>query len=333
MNSECVNIYRCPYSKSKLVMNVLQTLHSDILEGSLDDESGKSYKIVNGIPLFLAQDYLSDEEKYVHQEYQNMSGYYDNAIEWLFDSFYENEQNLRNKMIDLLEINEDHKVLEVGCGSGRDSVYIANRLGLGGALFLQDISEKMVSIADKKIRDSNSACTVNCFVSSATYLPFPDKYFDSLYSFGGFNEFSDPIATFKEFDRVVKPGGKIVVGDENIAPWLDNTEYAEIIKTNNPIFRRTSLPLKYLPINAKEVAIRWILGSCFYLIDFRVGTNPPQLNLDLPHKGWRGGSLRTRYFGQLEGVNPETKRMAIEVAKKSGLSLSDWLDKAIRNSI
>ncbi|HNB23630.1 MAG TPA: methyltransferase type 11, partial [Candidatus Melainabacteria bacterium] len=78
--------------------------------------------------------------------------------------------------------------------------------------------------------------------------------------------------------------------------------------------------------------VRWLLGSCFYLIDFRVGNGPPPLNLDLPHKGRRGGTMRTRYFGQLEGVSTEAKELAMEAAKKKNVSLHAWLDELVRSA-
>ena len=40
--------------------------------------------------------------------------------------------------------------------------------------------------------------------------------------------------------------------------------------------------------------------------------------------------MRTRYFGQLEGVTQEAKQMAIEAAKKRGVSLHQWLDELVR---
>ena len=42
--------------------------------------------------------------------------------------------------------------------------------------------------------------------------------------------------------------------------------------------------------------------------------------------------MRTRYFGRLEGVTPEAKEMAIEAARRSGLSLHQWLDTVVRQA-
>ena len=61
--------------------------------------------------------------------------------------------------------------------------------------------------------------------------------------------------------RVVKQGGRIVFGDESLPPWLEGTEFGEMIVTNNPLFKH-KLPLEHLPINAREVTLRWLLGGC-----------------------------------------------------------------------
>ena len=55
----------------------------------------------------------------------------------------------------------------------------------------------------------------------------------------------------------------------------------------------------------------------------------PCFNIDIIHKGRRGGSPRTRYFGQLEGVTSETKQNVQKAAAEAGLSVHEWLERAI----
>ena len=65
---------------------------------------------------------------------------------------------------------------------------------------------------------------------------------------------------------------------------------------------------------------------------FAKGEGPPPLNLDLPHQGWRGGTMRSRYYGVLEGVTPEAKALARDAAAADGLSVHEWLDRLVRNA-
>jgi hypothetical protein len=120
-----------------------------------------------------------------------------------------------------------------------------------------------------------------------------------------------------------------VVGDESVGPWLRDQEFGKIVTTNNPLFGN-KLPIETLPASARDVTVRWIMSNCFYVMTFRKGDGPPPLNLDLPHKGWRGGTMRSRYFGVLEGVTPEAKELARKAAAKAGVSLHEWLDRLVK---
>lgn len=324
--------YLCPYSRLPLEL-VESRVPGKCGDMVYVNNSGDEYPIVDGVPQFFLRGKLTEGEQAAIIEYDHTLSYYDVHLDWLFKSFYEDEGSIRNAMVDLLEISPTSRVLEVAAGTGRDTGYIASRLNDRGVLYVQDLAPTMVQAARTRLEAPEYQCELQFFVSSASHLPFADGFFDAVYSFGGFNEFSNPSASLQELTRVVKPGGKVVFGDENVAPWLDDTEYAEIIKTNNPIFRRTSLPLAFLPINSRSVCVRWVIGGCFYVIDFKVGDGAPRLNLDLHHKGWRGGSMRTRFFGQLEGVNPETKKRIIAAAKESGKSVYQWLDDALNDAM
>jgi ubiquinone/menaquinone biosynthesis C-methylase UbiE len=300
--------------------------------------SGAVYTIQDGVPDFISEGMLSESEAATQKEYQHVADQiYDVAVDWQFASFYETEDAVRESMVDLLRIetlNRNPKVLEIGCGTGRDSFRIARRIRAGD-FFAQDLSSNMVHKTQRRLEQDcqqlGLTCDVYYFVSSGTYLPFPDRYFDAVFHFGGFNNFADQKKSMVEIARIVRTGGRVVIGDESLPPWLEGTEFGEIVTTNNSLFRN-KVPLDSLPSNAREVVVRWVIGSCFYLIDFTVGEGTPPLNLDLPHEGWRGGTMRTRYFGRLEGVTSEAKQMAIEAARRSGLSLHQWLDKVVRQA-
>jgi ubiquinone/menaquinone biosynthesis C-methylase UbiE len=289
-----------------------------------------------GVPVFLPFELLSETERETQAEYDaSAEQKYDAAVDWLFQSFYENENDVREQMIDLLHLTPDAKVLEIGSGTGRDSFRIARKLGEQGEFFVQDLSEQMVLKTRERLEAERGklalSAKIDYFVSTARFLPFPKGFFDAVFHFGGFNNFSEPKKTLAEMTRIVKQSGRVVFGDEALPPWLDGTEFGEMIITNNPLFKH-KVPLEYLPLNAREVTLRWVLGGCFYLIEFKVGDGPPPADIDLPHKGWRGGTMRTRYYGRLEGVTPEARQMAIEAAKTQGVSVHEWLDSVVRKA-
>jgi ubiquinone/menaquinone biosynthesis C-methylase UbiE len=307
----------------------------EIKSGELSAESGAGYPIHDGVPHFLSPAMLSKIEADTQNEYEAVAEkIYDTAVDWLFASFYEDEDKVREGMIDHLDLKRGSKVLEIGCGTGRDSFRIARRIGTG-EFYVQDLSPKMVYKTRDRLEADRGrldlACEIHPFVSTARHLPFADGTFDAVFHFGGFNNFEEPKKCMEEMARITKKGGKVVVGDESVPPWLEGTEFGEIVTNNNAMFEHKA-PLESLPANARNVCVRWVLGGCFYLIEFAVGEGTPPLNLDLPHEGWRGGTMRSRYFGRLEGVTPEAKKLAIDAAKKSGKSVHAWLDEVVRKA-
>jgi len=337
MKRELLEVYVCPVSHSRLSFSGAGPAElEEITEGELVSAAGAHYVVRQGVPVFLPFALLSETERETQAEYDaSAEQKYDAAVDWLFRSFYENEDDVREQMIDLLRLAPDAKVLEIGSGTGRDSFRIARKLGERGEFFVQDLSEQMVLKTRERLEAERGklglSAKIDYFVSTARFLPFPEGFFDAVFHFGGFNNFSEPKKALAEMTRIVKQGGRVVFGDEALPPWLYGTEFGEMIIANNPLFKH-KVPLEYLPLNAREVTLRWVLGGCFYLIDFKVGDGPPPADIDLPHKGWRGGTIRTRYYGRLEGVTPEARQMAIEAAKTQGVSVHEWLDSVVRKA-
>jgi len=297
--------------------------------------TGLEFRVVDGVAHLIQpeRESYSAEEARENRYYETTARGYDAAIDWLFRSFFEDEAAVRRQLVDLLEIAPNHRVLETGAGTCRDTVGIAQRLGPRGELYAQDLSPSMLAIGRSRMQDEGlldpSERRVEFFVGNAAHLPFADGYFDAAYHFGGFNVFSDKRKALGEMARVVRVGGKVVVGDEGIAPWHRETEYGDILINSNPLYAHVA-PLECLPECARDVRVRWLIGDAFYVIDFRVGDGPPRVDLELPIPGKRGGTHRTRYHGNLEGVTPEAKEMARRAAEASGLSLHEWLDQAVR---
>jgi ubiquinone/menaquinone biosynthesis C-methylase UbiE len=308
----------------------------EVEAGSLVSTAGRRYPIRNGIPDLTPSDSLTQVEAETRAEYDRVAeDIYDRAVDWQFKAFLEDEDKVRETMVDMLGLAPAMKVLEVGCGTGRDSFRLARRLGPAGELHMQDLSPRMVEVCRDKMGGYAETMKLECAfeysASSATGLPYEDATFDAVFHFGGFNHFGDLKKGAAELARVAKKGGRILIGDEAVAPWLKGTEFDAIVSTNNALFK-ADIPLYALPASARDVTARWLIANCFYVIAFAKGEGPPPLDLDLKHAGSRGGSLRTRYFGVLEGVSLEAKALVREAAAKAGVSTHDWLDAQLRSA-
>jgi ubiquinone/menaquinone biosynthesis C-methylase UbiE len=329
MRPQELEIYRCPETGEALRLQSVSEAKEPIISGVLVSAKGKEYQIKDGIPDLTYPPDLADSDAHARAFYDERVEAYDKNLHLTFQTHGEDEQKVRNMFVDTLELKPSYRVLEISCGTGRDSELIAQRLGPDGLLCLQDIASAMLRRCQKRLAGMDVPTSYG--VSNACYLPYPDKYFDALYSFGGLGEFSDIKRSLAEMVRVCKVGAKIVVGDESMPPWLRQTEFAAILSLTNKQFL-ANVPLEHMPVEAREVCLRWVIGGVFYLLDFKVGQGEPTADFDFEIPGPRGGTYRTRYLGQLEGVSLETKRLAELAREKRGVSMHDWLDAVVREA-
>ncbi len=321
-----LDAYVCPATKKALTLQVREERNGEIISGSLVSPAGMEYPIMDGVPDLTYPARLSDTEEHVRAFYDARGDAYDENLHFTFDTHGENETEVRNKFVDALDLQPSSRVLEIACGTGRDSEVIAPKLGVDGEFCLTDISPELLSRCRKKLK---ADVPLVYSLSNALYLPYPDHYFDAVYSFGAIGEFSDIKKCITEMVRVSKVGAKIVIGDESIPPWLLDTEFAKILLATNKQFS-ARVPLESMPVEARDVRLRWLIGGVFYLIDFKVGDGEPKGNFDIVIPGVRGGTLRTRYFGLLESVTPETKKLIEQARAKRGISMHQWLEEVIK---
>lgn len=102
------------------------------------------------------------------------------------------------------------KVLDVGCGTGNFSIKLAR---LGCKVTGIDLSEKMLDIARRKAKKEH--LDIEFYNMDVYRLEFPDGCFDGVFSMAAFEFIKEPLKAYREMYRVVKPGGKILIGTIN----------------------------------------------------------------------------------------------------------------------
>jgi len=300
-------------------------------EGGLSCPQGHHYPYVPGsrIPVFAKSN--DDSNEY---STNNAAEIHDNSLRWVFSTFGVGEAEFRERLIARLQLTAGQKLLVTGAGAGNDLPYLAQRLGQGGEIHAIDIAQQMLVAGAERHREGVEAngVAISFAVGDATRLPYADKYFDAAYHFGGINLFSNIRQGIAEMARVVRIGGTVVFGDEGLAPWLRNTEYGRMLITNNPLYA-CDIPLDALPESARDVHVGWELGNCFYVVDFTLDQGPPPIDIDVPHVGIRGGSIRSRYFGQLEGVAPSLRDRLYAEAQRQGVSRVALLERLLESEL
>ena len=99
-------------------------------------------------------------------------------------------------------------VLDVGTGSGRFAIYLAQR---GINVIAVDSSKEMVKIAQKKAQREGCQHRIQFIVSDIENLPFKDKSFDGVCSIFVLIHFAYRDYAVSELSRVLKPGGIMVL--------------------------------------------------------------------------------------------------------------------------
>jgi demethylmenaquinone methyltransferase / 2-methoxy-6-polyprenyl-1,4-benzoquinol methylase len=113
----------------------------------------------------------------------------------------------------LAAIQEGQHVLDVGCGTGRGTVGLAQAVGSRGRVDALDLTEAMLEQAHNKLDKLKLSDRVYLKQGNARELPYPNETFDLVYN--GYMFDLIPLDGFLpillEMARVLKPGGKLVL--------------------------------------------------------------------------------------------------------------------------
>ena len=140
-----------------------------------------------------------------------MLGYADADLDWLPKSALESFAGTGNPL-SMGRLNPGEVVVDLGCGAGVDALLAARQVGPPGRVIAVDMTEAMLA----KTRIGALALglgNVDTRFGYAEALPVESGSVDILISNGVINLCPDKVAVMQEVWRVLKPGGRIQVGD------------------------------------------------------------------------------------------------------------------------
>lgn len=120
--------------------------------------------------------------------------------------------DLKARGHELLALEEGHRILDLGCGPGTDTIPFASVVGPGGEVIGLDHDPEMVAEADRRAVEQGLTATRH-EVGDATSLPWDDCTFDAVHSDRMLQHLADPATAVAEAHRVVRPGGRAVLTD------------------------------------------------------------------------------------------------------------------------
>ncbi len=118
----------------------------------------------------------------------------------------------RDRLREVLEPHAHERVLEVGPGTGHYAIPMAGWLSDGGRLDVFDIQQKMLDHTTAQAAELGYD-HVHPKRGDAQQLPYEDGTFDAAYLVTVLGEIPDPALGVSELARVLKPGGRLVVGE------------------------------------------------------------------------------------------------------------------------
>ena len=124
-------------------------------------------------------------------------------------------------------ILEGEAVLDIGCGTGVDTIVAANQVGSTGQVTGIDLVPEMLAraIANVRLMDLKN---VKFLEASAEKLPFPDTNFHVVISNGVFNLVIDKPRALAQAFRVLRPGGRLMIADQILVGQLPREKKARI---------------------------------------------------------------------------------------------------------
>ncbi|MGB2102707.1 MAG: bifunctional demethylmenaquinone methyltransferase/2-methoxy-6-polyprenyl-1,4-benzoquinol methylase UbiE [Porticoccaceae bacterium] len=113
--------------------------------------------------------------------------------------------------IEMSGVRPGHKVLDIAGGTGDLAAKFSRIVGPEGTVVLADINDSMLKVGRDRLVDRGITENVRFSQADAQYLPFPDNTFDVITIAFGLRNVTDKDMALRSMQRVLKPGGKLLV--------------------------------------------------------------------------------------------------------------------------
>lgn len=179
--------------------------------------------------------------------------------------YEEKRIDLDEMVIDLLNLTNDEKILDIGCATGAFLTLLQTK-GHKGQLTGLDQSPKMIEEANKKSQQKN--LTIEWIIGDARKLPFSSNSCDWVVARHMLYHVPDLQKTIEGFKRIFKPTGGLITttNSRNSLPRIMELCNKMLIEFGFP--ERISTAAPFCIENAKE-----ILSSTFNRVEEKVISN------------------------------------------------------------
>lgn len=135
--------------------------------------------------------------------YKYLSKVYDQVNPFIWN------EEMRDESLSMLDIDEDDKVLDIGCGTGFATEGLLEH---SDNVYALDQSIHQLQKAWQKLGKHDP---VSFTRGDAERLPFKTDSFDVVWSSGSIEYWPNPILALREIRRITKPGGQVLIVGPN----------------------------------------------------------------------------------------------------------------------
>jgi len=156
--------------------------------------------------------------------FDDITAIYTSAHAWMYETIVAPAVYLSRHVIDdrfLPHLPQEARVLDVGCGGGKFTKYIADQRPDVHIVGI-DLSKPQIARASKLMRGYGDRVQIE--LGDATQLAFPDCTFDGVISYGSIKHWASQDAGLAECFRVLKPGGPLLVTEADRSTSFEDAE-------------------------------------------------------------------------------------------------------------
>ncbi len=123
------------------------------------------------------------------------------------------EAKVKAKIIDVIDLQNGDKVLDIGCGTGTLLLMASEKKSIHAVGI--DPDPNILALAHEKLKTRKGKSSLQLSKASATKLPFPNDYFNIVMSSLTFHHLNskEKENALKEIYRVLKPESKLLIAD------------------------------------------------------------------------------------------------------------------------
>lgn len=247
-----ISAFRCPHTGSSLTAEP---------DGSWRSPEGDNYPLINGLRFFTSSHETASSVESLYGNLLDNNGFRYGAVAYVSETVFHRTLKATRKMF--AEDSVGLRILDVGCGFGAMSTNYVDRNQVVG-----------VDLTPSLLRHATEA-GLETYVADALALPFQPDLFDRVLCVHLIQIVPDPVALLRSLERVVRPGGEVLIATIN-GECLQRRLYRAAMALG--FFRPKNIPVDTFPNRFGMPQLRqWIGGTSLEIVDIGVTFAPTGL--------------------------------------------------------